>query len=131
MNPNHIDRASILAAMTCTASGVIYAVVSGPIAPNPGPPRVFVLAASIIGAVSLVVAGKWQGLTPPGARGLSLATLTALAGVYALANVVGATLTELGAWRTPFFVGAAVGAGLFAAAARALLADQRATQSIN
>jgi hypothetical protein len=58
-----------------------------------------------------------------------LATLTALSGGYVLANVGGITLTDIGAWRTMYFVGLVVGAALFASAARALLRDQHSAQN--
>ena len=74
-----------------------------------------------------IVAGA--GGAPEGARGLQLATLTALAGGYVLANVLGITLTENGVWRAMYFAGLVVGAALFVSAARALLEDQRSTQS--
>jgi len=64
-----------------------------------------VLAASLVGAIALAVAGKWQQGAPRGARGLQLATLTGLSGGYVLANVGGITLTEVGAWRAMYFVG--------------------------
>jgi MFS family permease len=82
----------------------------------------------LVGAIALAVAGKWQQGAVEGARGLQLATLTALSGGYVLANVGGITLTEVGAWRAMYFVGLVVGAALFVSAARALLKDQRSTQ---
>jgi len=127
MSSSLLTRLSYVAAATCAVSGILYEV-SGPAVLSLGPPRTLVLASSLVGAVALAVAGKWQQGAAEGARGLQLATLTALSGGYVLANVGGITLTEAGTWRAMYIVGLVVGAVLFASSARALLKDQRSTQ---
>jgi len=126
MRPISLTRLSYAAAATCIATAIIYIVE--PVSEFVGPPRGLVLAAGLVGGISLAVAGRWQQGAAEGARGLQLATLTALAGAYLLTNVGGLTFSGLGAWRTPFIVGIVAGAALFATAARALLKDQRSTQ---
>lgn len=126
MSPSALTKLAFTAAATCIATAVIYLVA--PAAEDAGPPRGLVLAAGVVGGISIVVAGRWQQLAAEGARALPLATLTALAGAYLLTNVVGLTFSNLGAWRTTFVVGLVAGAALFAAGARALLKDQRSTQ---
>lgn len=127
MTSSLLARLSYAAASTCLVSGILYEI-SGPSVLSLGPPRTLVLASSLVGAIALAVAGKWQQGAPEGARGLQLATLTALSGGYVLANVLGTTLTENTVWRAMYIVGLVVGAVLFASAARALLKDQRSTQ---
>jgi hypothetical protein len=127
MSSSLLTRLSYAAAATCAASGILYEV-SGPSVLSLGPPRTLVLASSLVGAIALAVAGTWQQGAAEGARGLQLATLTALSGGYVLANVLGTTLTGNAVWRVMYFVGLAVGAVLFVASARALLKDQRSTQ---
>jgi hypothetical protein len=129
MSSSGLTRTSIVAAGTCLISGLIYTIVAGPVVSNPGPPGALVLAAAIIGGILLAVAGKLQAAAAEGMRVLPLLMLTGLAGGYALANVGAITLTELGAWRAPFFIGLAAGAALFAGAL-ALLADQRSAQHL-
>jgi len=124
MSSSLLARLSYAAAATCAVSGILYEV-SGP---SLGPPRTLVLASSMVGAIALAVAGRWQQGAAAGARGLQLATLTALSGGYVLANVLGTTLTGNAVWRAMYFVGLAVGAVLFVSSARALLKDQRSTQ---
>jgi len=123
-----LSKLSFAAAAVCAVSGILYEVM-GPDVLSLGPPRGLVLAASLVGAIALAVAGKWQQGAPRGARGLQLATLTGLSGGYVLANVGGITLTEVGAWRAMYFVGLVVGAALFASAAHTLLKDQRSAQN--
>jgi hypothetical protein len=125
MGPTSLTRLSFAAAAACIATAVIYIVA--PVSEFVGPPRGLVLAAGLVGGIALAVAGRWQQEATEGARSLQLATLTALAGAYLLTNVGGLTFSGLGAWRTPFIAGIVAGAALFAAAARALLKDQRST----
>ena len=127
MSPSALTKLAIAAAVTCIATAVIYLVA--PAAEYAGPPRGLVLAAGIVGGISLAVAGRWQQLAAEGARALPLATLTALAGVYLLTNVAALTFSTLGMWRITFVVGLIAGAALFAAGARALLKDQGFTQN--
>jgi len=126
MSPSALTKLAFTAAATCIATAVIYLIV--PASAYVGPPRGLVLAAGVVGGISLAVAGRWQQLTPEGARALPLATLTALAGVYLLTNVGALTFALPGAWRITFILGIVSGAALFAAGARALLKDQRFTQ---
>lgn len=126
MSPSALTKLSFTAAATCGVSAIVY--LFAPSSQYLGPPRGLVLAAGLVGAISLAVAGRWQQGAAEGARGLQLAVLTALAGAYLLTNVGGVTISNLGAWVTPFIVGIVAGAVLFAAAARALLKDQRAAQ---
>jgi len=127
MSSSLLARLSYAAAATCAVSGILYEV-SGPSVLSLGPPRTLVLASSMVGAIALAVAGRWQQGAAAGARGLQLATLTALSGGYVLANVLGTTLTGNAVWRAMYFIGLAVGAVLFVSSARALLKDQRSTQ---
>ena len=126
MSPAALARLSFTAAATCIATAIIF--ILAPASGYVGPPRGLVLAAGLVGGISLAVAGRWQQIAAEGARSLPLATLTTLAGVYLLTNVGSLSFTNLGAWRISFIVGIVAGAGLFAAAARALLKDQRSTQ---
>src|SRR5207237_844399 len=128
MSPSALAKLAFTAAGTCIGSALIYLVVPESVLYAGGPPRGLVLAAGLVGGISLAVAGRWQQGATEGARGVQLAILTALAGGYLLTNVGGLTFTNLGAWRTPFIVGLVAGTVLFVAAARALLKDQRSTQ---
>ena len=126
MSPSALTKLAFTAATTCIATAVIYMVA--PASEYAGPPRGLVLAAGLVGGISLAIAGRWQQVAPEGARALPLATLTGLAGAYLLTNVGGTTLPAFGAWTTPFIVGIVAGAALFTASAIALLKDQRSTQ---
>ncbi|HEV2686621.1 MAG TPA: hypothetical protein VGW79_08280 [Actinomycetota bacterium] len=121
-----MTKLAYTAAATCVATAFVYLVA--PAAEYAGPPRGLVLAAGLVGGISLAVAGRWQQVASEGSRALPLATLTALGGAYLLTNVGGATLPAFGAWTTPFIIGIVVGAALFTASAFALLKDQRSTQ---
>ncbi|MGZ4144669.1 MAG: hypothetical protein ACXVPP_05880 [Actinomycetota bacterium] len=127
MTPKSISRLSSASATVCVLTGIVYTVVAGSIFANPGPPRLLVLAASIIGGAGLVVTGRWQELNEPRARALPLLSLATLAGLYVLANVLGITFGQW--WWTLFVVGVLVGASLFFTAAIALLEDQRTNSS--
>src|SRR5947208_1485323 len=74
MSSSLLTRLSYAAATTCLVSGILYEI-SGPSVLSLGPPRTLVLASSLVGAIALAVAGKWQQGAPEGARGLQLATL--------------------------------------------------------
>jgi hypothetical protein len=126
MSTSALTKLAFTAAATCIATAVIYLVA--PASEFAGPPRGLVLAAGLVGGISLAVAGRWQALATEGARALPLATLTGLSGAYLLTNVGGTTLPAFGAWTVPFIVGIVAGAALFAASARALLKDQRSAQ---
>jgi hypothetical protein len=126
MSPSALAKLSYTAAVTCFTTAVIYLVV--PASEYVGPPRGLVLGSGIVGAAALAIAGRWQQLVADGARGLSLATLTALAGAYLLTNVGALTISPLGAWRATFIVGIVAGAALFVAGGTALLKDQRSAQ---
>jgi hypothetical protein len=126
MSPSALAKLAFTAAANCIATAVIYLIV--PASQFVGPPRGLVLAAGLVGGISLAVAGRWQQLAAAGARGLPLATLTALAGAYLLTNVGALTFALPGSWRITFIIGIVSGAALFAAGARALLKDQRSAQ---
>lgn len=126
MSTSALTKLAFTAAASCIATAVIYLIA--PASQYLGPPRGLVLAAGLVGGISLAVVGRWQQLAADGARALPLATLTALAGAYLLTNVGALTFALPGAWRVTFILGIVSGAALFAAGARALLKDQRATQ---
>ncbi len=126
MSPSALTKLALTAAATCIATAVIYLIV--PASEYLGPPRGLVLAAGLVGGISLAVVGRWQQLAAEGSRAIPLAALTALAGAYLLTNVGALTFALTGAWRITFILGIVSGSALFAASARALLKDQRATQ---
>ena len=126
MNKGLVTKSAYAAGTICIATGILYSVVAASGVEYATPPGVLVLGASIVGGISLIVAGMWQGLIEVGNRGLPLATLSALSGLYALANLAGTQFSELGGWRAMFYVGLVAGAALFVIATGSLLEDQRA-----
>ena len=126
MNKALLARSAYAAGSICIATGIMYSVAAASGVEYAVPPGILVLGASIIGGVSLIVAGMWQQLVEVGSRGLPLALLSALAGLYTLANLAGTTFMELGGWRAMFYVGLVAGAALFVISTGSLLEDQRA-----
>jgi hypothetical protein len=126
MDARRVGGMSYTAGAVCIATGIMYSLVAASGAEYAAPPGIVVLGAALIGGVSLIVAGVWQGMLERGTRGLPLATLSALAGLYTLANLVGTSFPELGGWRSMFYVGLLTGIALFIVATTALLEDQRA-----
>jgi len=126
MNKELVTKSAFAAGTICIATGILYSVVAASGVEYAVPPGILVLGSSIIGGSALIVAGIWQGMIEIGNRGLPLATLSALAGLYTLANLVGTQLPELGGWRAMFYVGLVAGAALFVITTGSLLEDQRA-----
>jgi hypothetical protein len=131
MNKGLVTKSAYAAGIICVATGILYSVVAASGVEYEVPPGILVLGAALVGGISLIVVGVWQGMIEIGNRGLPLATLSALAGLYTLANLAGTQFPELHGWRAMFYVGLVAGAGLFVIATGSLLEDQRARTSSN